>query len=340
MSASASTAVAEQIGFFRNPASHPAVLDVFKVAFLSTPLLFLLQVAALVLLLRQVVFLKSANTLGARLAGRWLLQLGVTFAPVIMLLVSVVFVGDYQEQYGHWFFHINDGLAGLTLMPMYVVGSLVVARGISRPEFRLRSGLHYLVLMTLMTVCAWYVFSTGVLDMVTDGLMDMNYAAIVPAVAAINYALLVADINHHGQLERPRRPAVIAWFSALTVSVVVKVPLAMRFFASLPVERPAGYGDCFVVSAAARGHECFVGSHYDPTLGRNVNGQLRTLRAFEEKLARLHPAFHGRLRRLYNRVGPPVAACIRSPFIADLVYLLLKPIEWLARIYLAGRQVI
>ena len=250
----------------------------------------------------------------------------------------MIFVGAYQDQYGHWFFHIHDGLAGLVLLPFYMTGSIIVGRGLCNPEFRLRSGLHFIVLLTLMAVCVWYLFATAILDMVSDEFMDLRFTALVPTVAAASYGLLAFDIMRRRQLQPTNKLAVIAWFSALGMTIVVKIPLAMRFFEALPVERPSGYGDCFVVSAAVRGHPCFVGSYYDQTVGRNVNSQLLTLRAFEDRLAQYHPAFHCHLRLLYNRVGPPIAASIRSPLIADVMYLVLKPAEWLARLYLARKS--
>lgn len=315
--------------------NHP--VDVLTALFVSTPLLILLQIASLVYLLRQVVFLGGRHIPGERPAGRWLMLPGVVVAPIVMLVFSAFFVRVYQEQYGHWFFHINDGYAGLALLPVSLFGSLVITRGIFKPAWRRGSRLHFAVAITLAAVCAWYTFSTGVLDMLTDGLIDLRFTAFIPAVAAANYGLLAIDGRRHGNLEVPQGIAVRAWFAALAVSVLAKIPFAMKFFASLPVEAPAGYGDCFVVSAAAKGHAGFVRSRYDPARGRNVNDQLLVLQQFEARLAADHPVFHRRLRWLYNRLGPRIAAGVRSPFVADLVYLLLKPVEWLARIYIATR---
>jgi len=305
-------------------------------AFWTTPVFFLLQLGALLLLLWQTVYRWSPDRLGARRFGRWLLQLGVVVAPVVMLFVSAAFVGGYQEQYGHWFFSLNDGMAGLALIPFYLLGTIIVGRGIANRDFRLRSGTYLVVVWTLMGVCLWHAFGTVFLDMVTAPLMgDMSLSAVIPTLAAVNYALLATDILRHGRLQPAPKRAVVAWFSALAITIAVKVPLAMRFFAALPVERPAGYGDCFVVSAAARGHPRFVRSNFDPQLRRTVNKQWRTLRAFENRLALHQPKLHWRLRRLYNRIGPPIAARIHSSLAADIMYLLLKPVEWLARLYLA-----
>ena len=334
----ASSAVhASESSLFAYGNRHPLKTDIMTALFISTPFLALLQLASLVHLLRQVIFLDGRHTPGERAAGRWLMLLGVVVAPAVMLVYSAFFVGVYQEQYGHWFFHINDGYAGLVLLPVYLFASVVVARGIARPAYRRRSRLHLAVSLTLVAICAWYAFSTGVLDMLTDGLVDLRGTALIPAVAAANYGLLAIDAQRHGNIEPPHGIAVRAWFAALTVSILAQIPVAMKIFASLPVERPAGYGECFVVSAAAQGHEGFVRSHYDPARGRNVNDQLLVLQAFEARLVVRHPVFHRRLRRFYNRVAPRIAARVRSPYTADAVYLLLKPLEWLVRLYMAKR---
>lgn len=311
------------------------VEEYFLVVFWLTPLFFLLQAGAFLLLLWQVGFRWAPDTVGIRCPGQCLLQSGVVIAPIGMLFVSAIPVADYQDQYGHWFFSIHDEWAGWAMLPFYVAGSVIVWRGFARREIALSSGLHLVVLWTLTGICVWHAFATRFLNLLTDSMDDLGFLAVVPAIAAANYAMRAVDIVRHGKVEKASKRFVRAWFSALAVTIVMKGLLAMRFFASLPVERPAGYGDCFVVSAAAQGHKNIVRSEYDCHLGRTVNKQWYSLRAFENHLVKHQPALHRRLRHLYDYIGPPIASCIRSPLVADLMYLLLKPIEWLARLYLS-----
>jgi hypothetical protein len=310
------------------------VEDYLLVVFWITPLFFLLQAGAFLLLLWQVGFRWSPDNVGIRRPGRWLLQSGVVVAPVVMLFVSAAFTTDFQDQYGHWFFSIHDEWAGWAMLPFYVAGSVIVWRGFARRELALSSGLHLVVLWIMTGICVWHAFATRFLNLLTDSGEDLGFLAIIPAIAAANYAMRAVDIVRHGKVEEAAKRSVKTWFSALAVTIVVKALLAMRFYASLPVERPSGYGDCFVVSAAAQGHKHIVRSEYDGHLGRTVNKQWHTLRTFENHLVKHQPTFHSRLRHFYNYIGPPIATCIRSPFVADLMYLLLKPIEWLARLYL------
>jgi len=50
------------------------------------------------------------------------------------------------------------------------------------------------------------------------------------------------------------------------------------------------------------------------------------------------PNAHRLLRKVYNRVGPAVARRIQRPILADLMYVMLKPIELLA-VVISGRNV-
>lgn len=60
-----------------------------------------------------------------------------------------------------------------------------------------------------------------------------------------------------------------------------------------------------------------------------VNRQLLVANAFEDLLAERLPGAHRRLRHFYDNYGYPIARQIRSRRTADLVYLLMKPLEYL-----------
>ncbi len=67
-----------------------------------------------------------------------------------------------------------------------------------------------------------------------------------------------------------------------------------------------------------------------------VNRQLCVANAFEQILEERTPRLHRAVRNFYDKYGFPVARCIRSPYMADLIYYLMKPLEWafLAVLYL------
>ncbi len=60
-----------------------------------------------------------------------------------------------------------------------------------------------------------------------------------------------------------------------------------------------------------------------------VNRQLCVANAFEQLLEERTPRFHRHLRHFYDTYGFPVAKLIRSPYAADAVYVIMKPLEWL-----------
>ena len=110
-------------------------------------------------------------------------------------------------------------------------------------------------------------------------------------------------------------------------TLLAKIRLAQAQYEALPNAPPQ---ECFIVTAATRGHRRWVGSWFDPQRERLVNRQLLRLWRFEALLRSRLPRVHALLRRVYNRVGPPIARAINAPWRADLVYLLLKPLELLA----------
>lgn len=65
-----------------------------------------------------------------------------------------------------------------------------------------------------------------------------------------------------------------------------------------------------------------------------VNRQLGIANAFEQLLEERLPRFHRVVRTTYDTIGYPIARHIHSPYMADAVYFLMKPLEWLFLIVL------
>lgn len=146
-------------------------------------------------------------------------------------------------------------------------------------------------------------------------------------------AYLIASIRLF-RLTGQRRFSLLAlllsmtWLSALGATWRAAWTRALVAYSQLPTEPPQ---DCFIVAAASRGHVRVVGS-WKTRSGRIVNRQLLRFKAFELMLAAVAPSVHRRLRSIYNRVGPPIARRIRSPLAADVVFVLLKPLEVLTAV--------
>ncbi len=118
-------------------------------------------------------------------------------------------------------------------------------------------------------------------------------------------------------------PSAPFWIGSILTS--------QRLYQKLPDVPPS----CFVVTAASRGHPWLVGSCWargaDGRLQR-VNAQLVVFQAAEAVWQRRSPGTHAAFRRVYNVWGYRAAGLIRTRWLADIAYLLLKPLEWLARI--------
>lgn len=88
----------------------------------------------------------------------------------------------------------------------------------------------------------------------------------------------------------------------------------------------------YLCTVAAGGHPRLV---KPLRLGRRhghtvlVNRQLCVANAFEGLLEEKTPRLHRAVRGFYDRTGYPIARHIRSPYAADAVYVLMKPLEWL-----------
>ncbi len=59
-----------------------------------------------------------------------------------------------------------------------------------------------------------------------------------------------------------------------------------------------------------------------------VNRQLCVANAFEQVLEEKTPRLHGAVRGAYDKYGYPIAKNVKSPFMADLIYYIMKPAEW------------
>lgn len=87
----------------------------------------------------------------------------------------------------------------------------------------------------------------------------------------------------------------------------------------------------YLCTVAARGHNRIVkpirmGERHGHRVV--VNRQLCIANAFEQILEERTPQFHKCVRHLYDTYGFPIAKLIRTKTAADIVYLLMKPLEW------------
>lgn len=66
----------------------------------------------------------------------------------------------------------------------------------------------------------------------------------------------------------------------------------------------------------------------------DVNRQLLISNAFEEWLEEYTPVFHYYLRRFYTRVARPLNEMVQSTRISNMVFIMMKPLEWFFLVWL------
>lgn len=100
---------------------------------------------------------------------------------------------------------------------------------------------------------------------------------------------------------------------------------------------PKRYEGHYLCTVAAGGHKKIVkplryGTRHGATI--IVNRQLCVANAFEDYIHEKLPKFHKFIRGAYDKYGYPISKHITTPRRADVVYILMKPLEWLFLIFL------
>jgi hypothetical protein len=121
----------------------------------------------------------------------------------------------------------------------------------------------------------------------------------------------------------------VTWFGGYCSAWRVAYLIVLEEYSRLPTQAPQ---ECYICTAAARGHRRFVCSEeYRTNSGtiRLVNDQLRRFKAFELLLLTICPRLHRLCRKIYDAIGPLATRAIARPLPADFAYVTLKPLEWL-----------
>jgi len=100
---------------------------------------------------------------------------------------------------------------------------------------------------------------------------------------------------------------------------------------------PIDYDGHYLCTVAAGGHEKIVKPvRYGKRRGETivVNRQLLASNAFEDLIMERTPRFHRAVRSFYDKHGYPVSKYITTRTRADIVYFVMKPLEWLFILFL------
>ena len=97
------------------------------------------------------------------------------------------------------------------------------------------------------------------------------------------------------------------------------------------------YDGHYLCTIAAGGHSKIVKPlRYGTRRGSTiiVNRQLCIANAFEEYIQEKTPRFHRCIRGFYDKYGYPISKHITTPYRADAIYIIMKPLEWLFLLFL------
>ena len=95
---------------------------------------------------------------------------------------------------------------------------------------------------------------------------------------------------------------------------------------------PLEYEGHYLCTVAAGGHKKVVkplrfGKRHGAVI--IVNRQLCVANAFEDLIHERTPKFHKKVRNFYDTHGYPLSNIITTPLRADIVYILMKPLDWI-----------
>lgn len=247
----------------------------------------------------------------------------------MLMLANFSFVPNWKGAKGeHWFYYALDDWAGMTLWPIYLLGVAIFLAAIYRPPLARRYMIFPAATITCAVISFWYVIASVFFNFLMNSSTSVGIIPLIPAVIGVCYTLYSVILlrNRRYRLREiwVNAGLLATWLGGVVVAIAAKYPLAVQFYNDLPDEPP----DCFIVTAAARGHRSIVGAWFDPHRGRLVNRQLLVFWDFERRLQQRLPRFHWWLRAAYSRIGPVVARTMIFRWQADLVYLGLKPVEW------------
>lgn len=251
---------------------------------------------------------------------------------ILIVLYSSVTVPSYKYEYGKtWISLLEVGNAKLIVLPLFIIGVMRVLFALYNNKI---TWLDFFIQLTFVLFNIQHVSShafkhSGFEILLINNIQPGLY--LLPHLALLIIFFKEAKSKH--TLSQQLLPTA-SWLLGLSATYIWKIYEAKRLFRELPAEPPG----CFIVTAAGKGHKELVGSFYSPAYNKVMTRQLIIFYQFEFYLMEHFPRFHKGLRKVYNHIGPKIAKRIRTQWIADAVYLLLKPLEYMILLILMLRK--
>lgn len=255
-----------------------------------------------------------------------LLVMGILL-PLFIFLMSAMLVSDWKGGcHLGWVDCFHAGKLALTPLVLWATAAFFAVE-ICRVQNRTRPWIvfGYLLGAVISSICTVFGFISVGID---GGLVALWL--LVPGYVALYYSIRSVQLIKSGGYSI--KSCVLAVCGSIPFWIA-SIIWSRKIYSALPDQPPS----CFIVTAAACGHKAFVGpfveiQHHGHR--QEANQQLLTLWQLEAMWSVRAPRSHRHFRRVYNIVGPIVARRITTPFVADVAYLAIKPMEMAARLIL------
>lgn len=271
------------------------------------PFLFWSYIAFGALLIRPLV-----------MGRQWWVRAGLWLGCVLGVQYQLIIVGNLVGLGPEFVVTVLIGL-----IPFFII-AMVVRTITSADRKRARTPRETKAYHRAHVQIPLLILGVTILGLLTGGLVLIPILLAGPYLMLMFMAPALCRI-YRTDFDRPAEPArpvpgilagagyAAAWPIAVTQAQIV--------YSSLPITPPG----CYICSASARGHHWLTRPQwvrFADGSTRPVTRQMKTLKAAELLIADRYPRFHRVTREAYDRLGPRIASRIRSPWLADVSYLL------------------
>ena len=198
-------------------------------------------------------------------------------------------------------------------------------------------------LFAFTAVVAFGAAALGYLDLGGDllvgvALVGLLVIASAPTLTFITYAwfgVLLFRLNKLPTAPVARRRTLFAWLAATfggCIAWYASWRASLDVMTTEYVSLPSAV-NCYVSTAAARGHQWLVKVDSLAGEGMRISRQTKRLKFLELAIRAAAPAAHQRLRDAYDAIGPSLArVCLKSVWFSDMTYVCLLPLELVAEL--------
>lgn len=220
-------------------------------------------------------------------------------------------------------------LSTYVIFPVWIlpfVYTIIYRWAVARWTARTVNNVLFILTPSVLLIASLFTNGSALFLVLVVLIMAAPFWSLLLAVQASLWLIK----NYETKITLPRGLGLTAWLAGYAAAWRFDILKMYELYAALPPTPPP---DCYIATAAARGHPGFVHAwtvQYADGKSMQVNVQLQRLKCAELALMAISPRLHTFLRQIYDVIGKWLADRMQSPFLADAAYLLLKPWEWLA----------